>query len=516
MYFSRDTAGNTETTKSQTYTINAPQATDHSGLTWTGDYKICQQCHMNEVNQVLGSVHYQWKGSAAEMTSGAATQGKFVQRDASGNIINSASAMNAYCINVLGNFPGACGSCHIGLGAAPTATNSENIDCLLCHQKDYKRVKVAGVFQPDTVNMTITMDQALKTLHRPVRANCLQCHAKAGGGDAVKRGDIALANATTTDRNYDVHMASTGGNIVCQQCHTFTGHKVAGRGTDIRPLDSTVAVSCSTSTCHPGKSGASGHTTTAVNRHVNRVACQTCHIPTYAKNAADTAATEATETHRTWVTSEWNATLGRWEPTPTKANNLKPVYRHWNGTSWGSNLKDAATYDSSLAVYLISRPEGVISDTTTATKLYPFKYKTADQPYAASLRMLIGLSTASYFADGVYDTAVKAGLVNMGYASTTPYTTVKTGEFQVLNHQVSPKANALACTSCHISGEATQMNLKNLGYATKEPTSTLCDNCHSMKSYTSSYNSFISIHSRHVDSQNRDCNGCHNFSRPER
>ncbi|HWR89778.1 MAG TPA: chitobiase/beta-hexosaminidase C-terminal domain-containing protein, partial [Dissulfurispiraceae bacterium] len=430
-FFSRDTAGNTETTKTASYTISAaPPATDHSGLTWTGDYKICQQCHMTEVNQVLGSVHYQWHGSAAETTSGAASQGKLVQSTA------GSSALNAYCINVIGNFPGACGSCHMGLGAAPTATNAENIDCLLCHQKDYKRVKVNGVFQPDPT-MTITMDQALKTLHRPVRANCLQCHAKAGGGDAVKRGDIALASATTTDRNYDVHMASTTtGNIACQQCHTFTGHKVAGRGSDIRPLDSTVAVSCSTSTCHPGKSGASGHSTAAVNRHVNRVACQTCHIPTYAKNAADTAATEATETHRTWVTAEWNATLGRYEPTPTKANNLKPVYRHWNGTSWGNNLKDPAFYDSSLGVYLISRPEGVITDTTTTTKLYPFKYKTADQPYAASLNMLIALSTATYFASGNYDQAVKDGLVLMGYPATTAYSTVKTGEFQVINHQV--------------------------------------------------------------------------------
>jgi hypothetical protein len=476
---------------------------------------MCQQCHGSEVNEVLNSTHYQWKGSAAEMVNGATSQGKIVQRDASGNIIAGTSAMNAYCINVLGNFPGACGSCHVGLGAAPTATNSENIDCLLCHQKDYKRVKVNGVFQPDTT-MTITMDQAVRTIHKPERANCLQCHAKAGGGDAVKRGDIALASASTTDRNYDVHMATTGANLVCQQCHNFSNHKVAGRGSDLRPLDSTVGVNCSTSSCHSGKTGTSGHSTTAVNRHVNRVACQTCHIPTYAKNASDTAATEATETHRTWVTAEWNATLGRYEPTPTKANNLKPEYRHWNGTSWGSNLKDPATYDSALGVYLISRPQGVINDTTTATKLYPFKYKTADQPYAASQNMLIALSTATYFATGNYGQAVKDGLTNMGYPNTTPYSTVKTGEFQLLNHQVSPSSQALACTSCHVSGTASQMNLKNLGYGTKEPTSTLCDNCHSLKSYTSSYSSFTSIHSRHVDSRNIDCSSCHNFSRPER
>ncbi|MCK7503096.1 MAG: hypothetical protein MZV70_02660 [Desulfobacterales bacterium] len=59
---------------------------------------------MAEVNEVLGSVHYQWKGSAAEMTSGAASQGKLVQSTA------GSSAMNAYCINVLGNFPAPAGA----------------------------------------------------------------------------------------------------------------------------------------------------------------------------------------------------------------------------------------------------------------------------------------------------------------------------------------------------------------------------------------------------------------------
>ncbi len=514
-FYSRDSAGNTETTKSATYTINIPQATDHSGLTWTGSYTICQQCHSTEVNDVLNSVHYQWKGSAAEMTSGTTSQGKIVQRDASGKIITGASAMNAYCVNVLGNWAG-CGSCHVGLGAEPTATNKDNIDCLLCHQKDYKRVKVNGVFQPDPT-MTITMDQALRTLHRPVRANCLQCHAKAGGGDAVKRGDMALANATTTDRNYDVHMASTAnGNIVCQQCHTYTNHKVAGRGSDIRPIDSTVAVSCSTSTCHSGKSGTSGHSTSAVNRHVNRVACQTCHIPTYAKNAADTAATEATETHRDWTVPEYNATAKRWEPTPTKANNLRPVYAHWNGTSWGSNLNDAPTAVS--GVYLLSEPEGGVN--VANSKLYPFKYKTAKQPYAASLNVLIAIDTAKYWAFAIppyvptatdVDATVRQGLTNMGYASTTAYTWVTTAEYQLLSHQVSPSANVLQCTSCHVSGTATQMNLQSLGYGLKKPTSDLCNDCHSLESYTSSYNNFTSVHSRHTSRTN--CSSCHNFSR---
>ncbi len=506
-YYSKDVAQNSETTKTGTYTITAPPVNPHAALIWTGP-TMCQTCHYSQVNDMFGAVHYQWQGSGAKMINGDPVQGKITD------------AMNAFCINILGNF-GACGSCHIGLGALPSATQSQaqldNIDCMLCHQKDYKRKKnvTTGLYEPDTANMTITMDQAVQTLHKPVKSNCLQCHAKAGGGDAVKRGDIALASGTTADTTYDRHMATAGGNFACQKCHTFTNHHVAGRGSDIRPLDSTTAVTCSSATCHPTKP--TSHTTSAVVKHVARVACQTCHIPTYAKNASDTTATEATETSRDWRVSEWNATLNRWEPTPTKANNLKPAYAFFNGTSWGYNLNDAVKIVGGL--YRISEPVGSIADATTASKLTPFKYKTAWQPVTTgqTTNVLIGLSTKDYFLTGVYDTAVKAGLTNMGLPSTTPYTTVQTDEFLMLNHQVpSATGNVLACTSCHISTTATQMNLQNLGYGLKKPTSDLCNDCHGSESYSSSYSSFLSIHSRHVDSQHKKCSNCHNFDRPER
>jgi len=65
------------------------------------------------------------------------------------------------------------------------------------------------------------------------------------------------------------------------------------------------------------------------------VACQTCHIPTSAKNANDTTASEATEVHRTWL--ETQGSEPPIHPASEKANNLIPVYRHWNGTSWGTS-----------------------------------------------------------------------------------------------------------------------------------------------------------------------------------
>ncbi len=487
----------------------------HASLTWTG-YTVCLSCHSAEAMEVQASAHYQWEGQAIDMVNGAPVQGKLK------------TAVNGYCGNIIGNW-GGCSSCHVGLGRRPddaTLTQQQhlgNIDCLICHQKDYKRKKdtATGLMIPDTANMTITMDQAVQTVHKPTRSTCLTCHAKGGGGDNNKRGDMSVAHGTTTDRNFDVHMAATAtGNLVCQKCHTVQQHKIAGRGSDLRETDLDVAVTCSTSACHPTKTASNGHATTGVSKHIARVACQTCHIKEYARNAADTAANESTEMTRDWSVPEWAASLNRWEPTITRANNVKPEYAFWNGTSWGYSLNEPATFDTVAGRYLTSVPVGDING--TGSKLYPFKYKIAMVPYATNLNILIPIETKTYFSTagavptGV-DDSVKSALRLMGYSDTEPYTWVEDDTFQLITHEVPPATgNVLSCTQCHVSATATQVNLKNLGYATKKPTSDLCNDCHGSESYDGSYSRFTWVHNKHVNEEQYKCSRCHNFDRPER
>ncbi|MBJ6799159.1 chitobiase/beta-hexosaminidase C-terminal domain-containing protein [Geomonas propionica] len=518
-FFSKDVAGNVEVVKSVTYTISTAKVHDpaNTSLTWTG-YGMCKDCHNAQAAAMYQSVHYQWKGSAAEMTTGPTVQGKMDATDGS-------SALNAYCINIEGSW-GPCGACHAGTGAKPVATNTPDatqlgsIDCLMCHRSPsiatpYTRVRNATttMFEPTA---GIDMNNVVRTVIKPVRANCLQCHAKAGGGDAVKRGDIALASATTNDANYDVHMATGRGNLSCQNCHVFTNHKVTGRGTDLRPQDSASGIDCSTSTCHPTKNNAAGHVTAAVGDHLGRVACQSCHLARYAKDATDVAPTstnpmEQTETHRTWQTAEWNSTLGRYEPVPTKAGNLIPKYAFWNGKSWGNNSFNAAVLDPATNAYKISRPVGAIND-PVGTKLFPFKYKTASQAIANG--KLVALKTATFFTTGIYDQAVQDGLAYMGMTGAA-YSTVTTDEYQLLNHQIPvASGNVLACAACHPNATATQVKLiTNMGYALKNSQSVVCGQCHVVKTYSGDY---VSFHGRHVDTRRNDCSWCHSFSRPEK
>ncbi len=483
--------------------VVAPAAIDaaesHIGLIWEGP-QTCLACHDGEARDLHASSHYQWEGPALYTVNGPPVQGK----------LNT--ALNSYCLAILGNW-GGCGSCHAGLGAkpeaAPTTAQLQNIDCLICHQKDYKRKKVNNIFVPDTLNMVITMDQAAQTVHSPERFNCLACHARSGGGDNNKRGDIAAAHAATTDRNFDVHMATTGANLTCQSCHTTLNHRMAGRGSDLRQTDLDLPLGCSTATCHATKTTANGHTTAAVNRHTARVSCQSCHISAYARNAADTTADESTEVYRDYTIPEWNAALNRFEPTITRSGNLKPVYRFWNGYSWNYSVNEPAWLDPATGAYATSRPEGSIGD--LVSKLYPFKYKKSRQPLAESTGVLVALDTAVYFSTGTYDNAVRAGMTNMGYASTTPYLNIESDTFQTINHEVMPSGGALTCTQCH-TASATQMNLTAMGYAMKGTVNTTCAQCHDpedMPSYTS-------LHNKHVTDEGYDCSWCHTFSRPER
>ncbi|MBI4774090.1 MAG: hypothetical protein HY788_07915 [Deltaproteobacteria bacterium] len=469
----------------------------HAALSFRDYPGNCLSCHSDEAGEMLQSTHYQWVGDAPDMVNGVGLkQGKLT------------NAVNSYCINILGDWP-VCGSCHVGRGKRPddVTANLENIDCLVCHSTEYAAQRVR---LPDgSMGASSPTDSMVQNVSAPTRADCLSCHAKAGGGDAVKRGDLSLATIDNADPFFDVHMDSSGPDLACQRCHQFESHRVIGKGSDLRPTDDLSRgpeVSCLT--CHQDKLTRDGHPSDKIHTHVARVACQSCHIPTYAK--------VATETHRDWRTHQ-NGTpadgvSGPGHPYTEKSADLIPVYRFWNRLSDNALLGDdiRATYDSSNGAYATSRPEGSVDD--IGSKLFPFKYKTGTQPKTASDNRLIALDTFEYLkASGNVTTAIQKGLVNMGYPANTPYDWVVTDTYQLLNHGIEPSSAALQCNDCH--GGTARMDLQgDLGYRLKAATPSLCTQCHGRKKQMS----FEKLHVKHVKDKKLDCSNCHDFSRPER
>ena len=129
---------------------------------------------------------------------------------------------------------GRCSQCHISYGwksdpAADFFDQVRNIDCLVCHDTTgtYKKhpsanggggpaaLMVDGVL---TVVENADLTDIAFNVGTPSRANCLACHANAGGGDNVKHGDLSTDMITPTE-DQDVHMGGLELSS-CQDCHT--------------------------------------------------------------------------------------------------------------------------------------------------------------------------------------------------------------------------------------------------------------------------------------------------------
>jgi hypothetical protein len=250
---------------------------------------------------------------------------------------------------------------------------------------------------------------------------------------------------------------------------------------------------------------------------VARVACQTCHIPTYAK--------VATETYRDWrrhhdgSLADGSAHPGH--PYAEKVADLTPLYRFWNRTSDNALLGDDAsrTYNGETDTWPTSTPMGDVID----SKLYPFKYKTAMQPKTVADHRLVALNTYEYLkTSGNVATAIEQGLTAMGYPAHEPYEWVLTDTHQLLNHGINPSSGALSCGDCH--GTIGRMDLQGeLGYQLKGERSTVCTQCHGRDddehdddSDEDDDDGFQDIHHEHVNEKSIDCSRCHIFSRPER
>lgn len=479
----------------------------HSVLTFRDYPSACLSCHPIQYNEMMSSTHYKWTGVGEDMVNQpGGAQGKLT------------NAVNSYCINILGDWP-VCGSCHVGRGKRPDdpTAGRENVDCLVCHSEEYATQRVR---LPDgSMGVANPTDSMVRNISKPTKAACLQCHAKAGGGDGVKRGDLSLATAANADPNFDVHMnAGSANGLQCRDCHVFKNHKTVGKGSDLRPTDDPTRgseVECSS--CHgtnphgsdyaPGSTVRDPDNAYIRDRHANEhVACQTCHIPVYAK--------VETEVHRDWTRhhdgTPADGVSGPGHPLLEKAAFLTPEYRWWNRLSNNYLLGDNAnlTYDADKNTYPTSRPMGGFMD----GKIYPFKYKTAYQPIARGGNcdgQLIALDTFEYLkASGDVNAAVRNGLANMGCSGVT-VEWISTDTYQMLNHGVNPKSGALDCADCHdMSGETPTghgpVDFGALGYHTWPTKVEECTLCHGSESL-----SWQDLHEKHREEIGGTCTSCH-------
>ena len=419
--------------------------------------------------------------------------------------------------------------------------------------------------------MPLTTLAAAQNVHATTRQSCLNCHAGAAGADGAKRGDLSKENINPTV-THDMHMSPDGANLTCSDCHSAIGnngesHRMRGRGLDLRANDVAERFTCETGGCHDSQPHGDFSNTrgSSKDKHAMKVACQTCHIPSYAKAAV------GTEIARDWQDPHPSDSAcngrGGWLPREDKGGlgtaSLIPSYTWFDGTSEVIYLEESldgvptVKLDATVAAkfvggfsaeddaYALGMPNGDVESATA--KLYPMKKHWGKLARNDETNSLVGHSTFEFFRTGSFCRAVAVGLgenpddplVCTGTPGSTEMppgaTTVPVFTYQTINHGVEPDSNALGgdatgCGSCHggLSGGPARLDMKGLGYGLRTLPSVvigtrtaalngnlnnICTQCHENETED---RDFAGVHSRHVQEERKECSACHNFSRPER
>jgi hypothetical protein len=482
----------------------------HQAITSYDGPSTCISCHATSAYNMLDSLHMQWSGPTPDLTN---TNGEDLGKAVKG--------INTFCTYAMSS-GGACFGCHVRSdGNAPHTPDVNDVDCLMCHNDAYQRTMVADLTNPTIAtdylgnektyffgeqdadgnyryvpNLPegVTMVDLAKGVHMPTRTSCLRCHAKAGGGDWTKRGDMGLST-TNPAITEDVHMSPAGADLSCQACHaTEGGHKVGGRGIDLRQTE---AATPTCQSCH----GAAPHSNSVTNRHAKgQLSCQVCHIRSFGKGGA-------TEMSRDWLAPHWNPAFcngqGGYVGHEVKESNVTPEYTWFDGTSYVYNLGETISPNAD-GTYTMAKANGKAFD--GKSKIVPIKRHLTNTALHES-GQIIAPKIMDMFMTGEFDQAVQAGMADQGL--TGNYTMVEADAEMLITHGVDQKSNAPACTECHdYSGEtpdgSKMVPFTKLGLHTWPAKVKSCTLCHSAKTM-----SWDRMHAKHADEMGKDCTGCH-------
>lgn len=435
--------------------------------------QACLGCHTEAAAQVQQSIHWTWE----------------YHHPVTGQVLGKKRVINSFCGNVPSNEP-RCTSCHAGYGWTDEKTfdfkAQANVDCVVCHDKTgtyQKWPTKAGhpLYAPLTdaagkVHEPPDLAKIARSVGLPGRENCGACHFYGGGGDNVKHGDLSSALVDPSP-HVDVHMSPAGANLRCTDCHTADGHKWPGSrylGTvkddgvkpraGFRRTDVTSCQGCHGERPHPGWSIAA----LKLNDHTDKVACQTCHIPEFAKGGVPT------KTWWDWSTAgklkdgkpfHESDAKGRDTYMSEKGDfvweeDVRPEYAFWNGVVAYALLGDKI--DPSKVVD-VNRIFGAAGDADS--RIYPFKVMRGKQAYDTVNHSLVYTNVFGPQTDTAFWTnfdwgrAIDAGMRGSGVPYSGQFDFVETRMFWPTTHMVAPASEALGCGSCH----AKQGRLAQLG-----------------------------------------------------
>nr|WP_321443427.1 tetrathionate reductase family octaheme c-type cytochrome [uncultured Cohaesibacter sp.] len=437
--------------------------------------KACLRCHTEAADQIHDSIHWKWE----------------FKNEETGQTLGKKNVINAFCGNVASNEP-RCTSCHAGYGwedvrKAPPS-EPEAVDCLVCHAdtKLYSKFPTkAGhpLYEPTPWNGKIVqppnLSKAAQSVTSPQRQNCGSCHYYGGGGDGVKHGDLD-SSLNHPDVKLDVHMREDGLNMACTACHSGSGHQWPGsryqgeakpstttkdghetKTAKIRQLDQLAGLmepTASCESCHSERPHKGDNLMgIKLNDHTDTVACQTCHIPEFARGGV------ATKILWDWSTA---GKLKDGKPYSIKDDhghniylstkgdfkyeeNVRPHYAWFNGNYTYKTLDDKI--DPTKVVEL-NALHGSPDD--GKSRIWPFKRMHSRQPFDAEKNQLVynhvfGNDDTALWTGFDWSKSVPAAMDYIGRDFSGKLGFVDTHMYWPITHMVAPKEDAVRCAECH-------------------------------------------------------------------
>ena len=445
------TADHTEFKELQGPFSNGPEVT-----------KMCLECHNKAGHQFMRGIHWTWE----------------YKHPVTGQTLGKKYLVNNFCTNSRGN-EGMCAQCHAGYGWKDDSfdfSNQNNIDCLVCHDSTgtyYRMPNSKGSEACSTMfegKQPIQWAKVAQGVELPSRSNCGTCHFYGGGGDGVKHGDLD-SSLKYPKHALDVHMDSEGLDFACIECHQGEGHQWSGSRYNMMARDRegvgkpgmrrqvATCESCHGNSPHPGVSVKS----IKLNGHGDRVACQSCHIPTFARGGV------ATKIDWDWRTAgklkdgvgfslkEYTQSNGEHRATYKSikgdfkyGENLVPQYAWFNGVMDYTTID--TQFDPASGPAPINIFKGAFDDPNS--RIWPFKRMHTVQPYDKGNNTLVymhlwGEDQDSFWGNYDFGRAIKVGMEKNSRPYSGEYGFVDTYSYWPITHMVAPKEEALACSQCH-------------------------------------------------------------------
>ncbi|MEW6240355.1 MAG: tetrathionate reductase family octaheme c-type cytochrome, partial [Chloroflexota bacterium] len=421
--------------------------------------KACLSCHADAADEIMHTTHWTWE----------------YVNETTGQTLGKRTLINNFCIDIQSNEP-RCTSCHIGYGWKDKNfdfTAQENVDCLVCHDTTatYKKFPTAAglpVSAPTefpagsgTIWNPPDLAEVAQNVGLTSRQTCGTCHFYGGGGDEVKHGDL---DSTLVNPSFalDVHMSPEGQNFTCTTCHTTENHQTVGSRYSMDPEQWKGCESCH---------GEAPHTLAALNQHAQKVACQTCHIPEFARGGLPTK--------MTWDWSKAGELLDG-KPVVRKDETGHVIYDGQKGEfTYGGNVVPEYVWFNGQVQYTLAGdkidPTNVVAindflgdmDDPNA-KIWPVKRFEAVQPYDSvndilAVPHLFGKDEFAYWGNYDWNKSIAFGMEYAGLPYSGEYAFVRSVMYWPITHMVAPASEALVCKDCH-TAEGGRLDFAALGY----------------------------------------------------